>query len=36
MRLKNAAFAKDMKPIDDSCNCMTCQQYTRWVGACKA
>eukprot|EP00878_Enallax_costatus_P011633 GHUV01012142.1.p1 GENE.GHUV01012142.1~~GHUV01012142.1.p1 ORF type:complete len:422 (+),score=93.24 GHUV01012142.1:621-1886(+) len=29
MKLKNAAFAKDMRPIDESCNCMTCRQYSR-------
>uniref|UniRef100_A0A383VT87 Queuine tRNA-ribosyltransferase catalytic subunit 1 n=1 Tax=Tetradesmus obliquus TaxID=3088 RepID=A0A383VT87_TETOB len=29
MKLKNAAFAKDMRPIDESCSCMTCRQYTR-------
>eukprot|EP00775_Hariotina_reticulata_P007805 gene7805-8002_t len=29
LRLKNAAFAKDMRPIDENCSCTTCQQYTR-------
>jgi queuine tRNA-ribosyltransferase len=25
MKLKNAAFAKDMRPIDETCSCMTCR-----------
>lgn len=29
MKLKNAAFAKDMRPIDESCGCMTCKEYSR-------
>lgn len=29
MKLKNSKFAKDMRPIDETCSCMVCKQYTR-------
>jgi queuine tRNA-ribosyltransferase len=29
LNLVNAAFAKDERPIDESCNCYTCQHFTR-------
>eukprot|EP00879_Flechtneria_rotunda_P005893 GHRR01006199.1.p1 GENE.GHRR01006199.1~~GHRR01006199.1.p1 ORF type:complete len:396 (+),score=104.04 GHRR01006199.1:868-2055(+) len=29
MKIKHAAFARDMRPIDETCSCMTCKQYTR-------
>lgn len=27
--IRNAAYAKDLNPIDDRCSCYTCQRYTR-------
>jgi queuine tRNA-ribosyltransferase len=27
--LKNSAFARDLSPIDEKCNCQTCRNYTR-------
>ncbi|GMH38116.1 hypothetical protein BSKO_06000 [Bryopsis sp. KO-2023] len=29
VRLKNAATAKDTRPVDPECDCMTCRNYTR-------
>eukprot|EP00455_Lapot_gusevi_P055698 TRINITY_DN9097_c0_g1_i1.p1 TRINITY_DN9097_c0_g1~~TRINITY_DN9097_c0_g1_i1.p1 ORF type:complete len:470 (-),score=68.03 TRINITY_DN9097_c0_g1_i1:91-1428(-) len=29
LRLKNAEFAQDLAPIDSTCACPTCQQYSR-------
>jgi hypothetical protein len=29
MKLKNAKFAKDMRPLDENCTCRVCQQHTR-------
>ncbi len=29
LNLKNAQYAKDFSPIDASCNCYTCKNYTR-------
>jgi hypothetical protein len=29
LKLKNRACAEDMRPIDDSCGCMTCKLYSR-------
>jgi tRNA-guanine transglycosylase len=29
IHLKAAEFAKDYRPIDEECNCMVCQKYTR-------
>lgn len=29
MKLKNAKFAKDMRPLDEGCTCRVCQQHTR-------
>jgi hypothetical protein len=29
IKIKNAQYAKDMRPIDNSCSCMACQRYTR-------
>lgn len=29
MKLKNAKFAKDMRPLDEGCSCLVCKQYTR-------
>jgi queuine tRNA-ribosyltransferase len=29
MKLKNSRFAKDMRPVDETCSCMVCKQYTR-------
>jgi queuine tRNA-ribosyltransferase len=29
LNLVNAAFARDERPIDESCNCYTCQHFTR-------
>jgi len=29
LRLKNAAHTKDFRPIDETCSCMVCKQYTR-------
>ena len=29
MKLKNNKFARDMRPVDETCSCMVCQQYTR-------
>lgn len=27
--VKNGEFAKDMRPVDESCSCMVCKKYTR-------
>lgn len=27
--LKNAAFARDFRPLDEKCDCYTCKNYTR-------
>ncbi|GAX83611.1 hypothetical protein CEUSTIGMA_g11035.t1 [Chlamydomonas eustigma] len=29
LKLKNAEFANDFRPIDDTCSCSTCKDYTR-------
>jgi queuine tRNA-ribosyltransferase len=29
LNLMNAAFARDTRPIDETCNCYTCQTFTR-------
>lgn len=29
LNIKNARFKKDLRPIDESCACSTCQNYTR-------
>ncbi len=29
INITNAKFKKDFKPIDENCNCYTCQNYTR-------
>lgn len=29
MNIKNAKYAKDFTPIDENCDCYTCQNYTR-------
>ncbi len=29
LTIRNAKYAKDMRPIDDQCDCYTCQNYTR-------
>ncbi|EFN58822.1 hypothetical protein CHLNCDRAFT_140645 [Chlorella variabilis] len=29
LKLKNAAFAKDYRPLDEECGCMVCRRYTR-------
>ncbi len=29
LNIKNASFRKDLRPIDETCACSTCQQYTR-------
>jgi queuine tRNA-ribosyltransferase len=29
LNLMNAAFARDVQPIDESCACYTCRSYTR-------
>lgn len=29
LNLKNKKFSKDFKPIDDTCDCSTCEKYTR-------
>jgi queuine tRNA-ribosyltransferase len=29
LHLKNAEMAKDMRPIDENCQCMVCKQFTR-------
>jgi queuine tRNA-ribosyltransferase len=29
LNLMNAAFARDPKPIDENCNCYTCQHFSR-------
>lgn len=29
LKLKNASFARDFRPIDDTCECMVCKQYSR-------
>eukprot|EP01025_Chloroclados_australasicus_P003889 TRINITY_DN10928_c1_g1_i1.p1 TRINITY_DN10928_c1_g1~~TRINITY_DN10928_c1_g1_i1.p1 ORF type:complete len:421 (-),score=55.25 TRINITY_DN10928_c1_g1_i1:536-1798(-) len=29
LKLKNATYAKDFRPIDEDCTCMTCKHYTR-------
>ena len=29
MKLRNASFVKDFRPIDPDCDCMTCQRYSR-------
>jgi queuine tRNA-ribosyltransferase len=27
--VKNAAYARDARPLDDDCDCVTCRRYTR-------
>ena len=29
LRIRNSRYRDDMRPIDESCNCYTCQHYTR-------
>lgn len=29
LRIKNSKFAEDDRPLDEECNCMVCQNYTR-------
>jgi queuine tRNA-ribosyltransferase len=29
LNLVNASFARDQRPIDEACNCFTCQRFTR-------
>ena len=29
LQIKNAKFTKDLKPLDEQCDCYTCQKYTR-------
>jgi queuine tRNA-ribosyltransferase len=29
MKIKNKAFASDMRPLEEGCTCMTCRRYTR-------
>ena len=29
LRLRNACFREDIRPLDESCDCYTCQHYSR-------
>ena len=29
LTIRNAKYAKDMRPLDENCNCYTCQNFTR-------
>ncbi len=29
IKIRNAAYAEDLKPIDDACGCYTCRHYSR-------